>query len=449
MPPRKISSERTASAGWNSEPSRPPANWETLDSDDTESHAETRRRLFPHLDENDRSYFATLHSDLICRFDKDGVLGGKYGNWTREGPEVVIALIRNARQQSATHYGETIVPGWNVPFRVFFLWDETGQSQYAFVNIEKIILDYERRKLSADSPWEIPFYRYKANLREVHPGVRLPGFSTNNLGLRGPEVAIPKQQGVFRILCIGGSTTLEGEEDATYPKLLEKSLQEEFPGRPIEVLNCGVPGMTTSRQLLKLPEYVQMQPDLLVIYEGVNDIWHDLPVVWESRKSRLGRILDSSFLIRSQMNQLLFPSKDDIAHDLDALIITNLRAMCRAARTSGIRTVICGIAYPHMGGLSRQERAYLDYTARTAQTSRCFSAQVYCDTAAQLCAMLKDLCVTDKMLYVPVDEEIGDGLSCFEDICHMNPQAIARKAQVISDYLKDYIAPAMTMKRGE
>jgi hypothetical protein len=49
----------------------------------------------------------------------------------------------------------------------------------------------------------------------------------NSLGLRGEEVVLPKPEGEFRIICVGGSTTYTSKvEDykLSYPDLLQENL---------------------------------------------------------------------------------------------------------------------------------------------------------------------------------------------------------------------------------
>lgn len=97
----------------------------------------------------------------------------------------------------------------------------------------------------------------------------------NRLGYRGPEVAVPKPPGVFRIVAIGGSTTYSTATTAenAYPRQLEIMLREDYGYANVEVVNAGVPGYT-SWDLLAAYIYrvVELEPDLLIIYEGINDV---------------------------------------------------------------------------------------------------------------------------------------------------------------------------------
>ena len=97
---------------------------------------------------------------------------------------------------------------------------------------------------------------------------------TNAQGFRTPTVSLKKPAGVFRIVCLGDSTTFgfNVEEVDTYPRVLERLLAEANPGRRFEVLNFGVPGYS-SRQGLELirQDVLQYEPDLVTFAFGTND----------------------------------------------------------------------------------------------------------------------------------------------------------------------------------
>jgi lysophospholipase L1-like esterase len=87
----------------------------------------------------------------------------------------------------------------------------------------------------------------------------------NKHGFRGPEFVLKKQAKVFRILCLGDSTTFCSyvKEGLTYPEMLAKELQKDFPN--VEVINGGHPAWGTSDQLRFLKERgFKIQPDLIV-----------------------------------------------------------------------------------------------------------------------------------------------------------------------------------------
>ena len=97
---------------------------------------------------------------------------------------------------------------------------------------------------------------------------------TNNLGFRGKDVSIEKSEGVYRIVCIGGSTTYgsRNPDDYTYPKLLEGEFNKRG-GKKVEVINAGLVNSTTAETLHRLcSEIIPLSPDLVIIYHGFNDL---------------------------------------------------------------------------------------------------------------------------------------------------------------------------------
>jgi lysophospholipase L1-like esterase len=96
---------------------------------------------------------------------------------------------------------------------------------------------------------------------------------TNPQGFRSPSFDAVKRPGVFRIACVGDSSTFgQNVNDAdAYPQVLQRLLDERAPGR-FEVLNLGVPGYS-SRQGLELlrRDVLGWQPDLVIFAFGTND----------------------------------------------------------------------------------------------------------------------------------------------------------------------------------
>lgn len=97
----------------------------------------------------------------------------------------------------------------------------------------------------------------------------------NSHGTRGPEFAVPKPAGTFRVLMLGDSRTFGWglPEEATYARLVEQGLREKAPaGRPVEVINAGVNAWSYSQMLVFLRERaLAWEPDAVVL-AGAN-LW--------------------------------------------------------------------------------------------------------------------------------------------------------------------------------
>lgn len=106
-------------------------------------------------------------------------------------------------------------------------------------------------------------------LKKIHP-VRQ---RVNRFGYRGPARPPAKTAGVFRIIVVGDSFTFcpGVEEGQDYPTRLEYDL-EELLGRPVEVLNFGVP----SHNLTELEAHfagqaLRFAPDAVILQITQND----------------------------------------------------------------------------------------------------------------------------------------------------------------------------------
>ncbi len=97
----------------------------------------------------------------------------------------------------------------------------------------------------------------------------------NALGFRGPEVSIQKAEDIYRIVALGGSTTYSTAVDdyrLSYPYLLGEYLRENGFERA-EVINAGVNGYSSYHNLINLMfRVLPLQPDLVIIYQGLNDV---------------------------------------------------------------------------------------------------------------------------------------------------------------------------------
>ena len=100
--------------------------------------------------------------------------------------------------------------------------------------------------------------------------------SHNSLGFRGKETTWEKPPGVYRIVCLGGSSTYgfgPTTDETNWPSLLERRLHGAIGGRAVEVINLGAQGYSTFESLIQLSlRGVDLQPDLVLVYHAINDM---------------------------------------------------------------------------------------------------------------------------------------------------------------------------------
>ena len=126
-------------------------------------------------------------------------------------------------------------------------------------------------------------FRLKPNVEGLYRGLSVihpnPHIRTsvriNSLGLRGPEITLPKPAGTRRVLLVGDSFVEAFEvpyEDTFYSRLEKKA--QASGGNPVQFVSMGVMGYGTAQELLWLREHGRsLRPDivLLVLFLG-NDV---------------------------------------------------------------------------------------------------------------------------------------------------------------------------------
>ena len=136
--------------------------------------------------------------------------------------------------------------------------------------------EYPKYALSSEFPTAAKYAPHHYLCYGLQPGYRRGAVTHNSLGYRGPEIAVPKPAGTFRIVAIGGSTTYTEfvDDDAkTFPGQLQRILRRRLDDDRIEVVNAGCPGYNSWESLANLAfRVLDLEPDLLIIYHGVNDV---------------------------------------------------------------------------------------------------------------------------------------------------------------------------------
>lgn len=283
-----------------------------------------------------------------------------------------------------------------------------------------------------------PFYRYKRHFMTEDGG-----FRSNNLGFRGGDIAMPKPRGTYRILCLGGSTTFEGMTEAShYPRLLEDMLQSCFvPVRQMEVINGGMPGMYSYGHRARFLEYMALDPDLIVYYMGINDIWQQLFPRWIDMAAPLQVVARQSLFVRHWFNWQLMPPEATIRKMLVDTTMDEIATMLTYARKYGVHVAICSFAYPR--DLSARERAYYEWQNKSfhlAWSGDNVSFSTLCRVMDIYNEMLRAFCEKEGVPYIPVQENIRGGFNFFGDVCHMRDEAIPVKARIIFEHVKELVA---------
>ena len=128
----------------------------------------------------------------------------------------------------------------------------------------------EKRQLCLD------FYNLKTSGDELIPDQSMDSITINDLGFRGAEFSEIKPPNTHRTFMIGGSTMFGAgatSDNTTIPGYAQQFLDENNAEFNLEVINAGIQGADSNTEL-KLTEQklIRFSPDLLIIYDGWNDL---------------------------------------------------------------------------------------------------------------------------------------------------------------------------------
>ena len=113
----------------------------------------------------------------------------------------------------------------------------------------------------------------------------------NSNGFRGEEFSEQKSSNVYRIFMVGGSTMLSAStsNDATITSILQNMFDSKNLNTEIEIINSGISGGSTLSELeLIKSKLVKYEPDLIIMYDGWNDLSADYTV--EGSISKWGQV---------------------------------------------------------------------------------------------------------------------------------------------------------------
>jgi len=277
------------------------------------------------------------------------------------------------------------------------------------------------------SLWKIPFEALRPGA-ERREGTRMRG---NNAGFRGEDIPGAKAPGELRIVCIGGSTTMEGKADAlTYPERMQEILRTATGDEHIEVINAGIDVMDAQRIANGFDRYLALQPDIIVHYNFVNDLPALMPL-WSGQDGGARAWLRQSHLLYRYANRWLLPSEPRLREDLTRATFAHYQTMIDRAKTAGVKLVFATFAYPDVRRTSAQDAEFFNYKLNNQGWGwhRVVDLDSYGYLVRLHNEMLSEFCAARDVPCIALPEELNSGLEVFYDICHMFQAGIDRKAQ--------------------
>jgi lysophospholipase L1-like esterase len=344
-----------------------------------------------------------------------------------------IHFVKNSNDTSADSFGYCLVLPKGVQ-------PQPGKPSEVWLFFRRPELTNE---VPADSMWELPFMAYKKHFStKARTGIlgTREDYYINNFGFRDYDIILPKPDGVYRILCIGASTTEEGDtNDHTYPALLENLLNQHFGGNSIDVINCGISGMNAMKHRMRFPDYAALSPDMLIIYNAVNDICHQLLPLLVNEATPRQQQLRRSRYITHYFNDALLPSEARIREVIATRVMPNLQYIIEECRKRKIKVAVCSFAAPSPKDLTTKERAYYNYLTLKEWGGSFVTFDSYLHILSLYNEELRKLSEAENILYIPVSENLKGNAVQFGDICHLRDPGIQRKAAIVAETLAPFL----------
>jgi len=289
------------------------------------------------------------------------------------------------------------------------------------------------------SLWKKRWHSYRPNARfsrrvgDLYYEVRINrwGFRTQDFEQRKPLL-------VFRVVCIGASTTVQGPtNETTYPALLQEMIRESHPDRQIEVLNLGISGTLSDYWLRRLERLFRLDPDLIIQYNGVNDILRVHLDHWADQHPwRAAAYLHS----RVARRWLPFDS-DQLVHHMGETL-SHFDQLREAANERGVRYLLGTFAFPDYEAADDEFRTYLDLVATKWSAGR-LRYRTYDKIKARFNRLLHEWAEATGQHVVQVASAIQSP-ALFADICHLRPEGIRLMAETFLPAVSDAITAAQT-----
>lgn len=261
-----------------------------------------------------------------------------------------------------------------------------------------------------------------------------PDLTTNNYGFFGPELALPKPENTLRVFLVGSSVLANPD----LPKATAAALEEALPGKRIEICTTGIPRYCSYHcTLLTERRLIELEPDVLVIYLGLNDNVYNTnpgidaaPPVGLWNPARLDYSLAGA-MARYYVWYKRFVVTPDFTDIRSAPIFErHLRGIIETARANGIRVLFVRMALAYetedldlAQQIAANEGPMAHFWGTTEASKRGVEAHndVLDYMAAEYGTPLTD-----------ANAEIPKTSVYFRDLCHLTPEGNAALGKIFA-----------------
>ena len=299
----------------------------------------------------------------------------------------------------------------------------------------------------------------------------------NRHGFRGPEIEENKGTGVYRIFCLGGSTTFNPflEFEDSYPRRLEKLLKAKHPNRKIELQNAGMGWYTSQHSLINyLIRVRRFKPDLVVVMHGINDLFRSFsPPAYAIRgigyrsdyshflgpqadlfmdlsQQREPALADAVFMVREGTNfftrnffsDLRYRAKQNQAVPVTKFqslpsFMRNMESLVGLTNSHGVRVILVTQPFFYRPDLTEDERRVIKLPQElTTDGARQADLSSMANGMNQFNEVVRRLAKEKKLPLVDAEPALPKTLEFFKDDVHYTPKGSQRLAEQVAKMIK-------------
>ena len=335
---------------------------------------------------------------------------------------------------------------------------------FSFLEITARLIEYRKGKNIVQEFPDVIYepHPYLPIILKPNSVFKTRNITINSLGYRGENFSIAKKPGVFRIVCIGGSTTFgigSSSDKTTYPQFLEDILNSKVQNQDFEVINAGVSGYTTAENLINLEfRIVDISPDLIVIYDGYNDFKPNRVPNFKSDYSHwryrepiyIGRPFLDNFRFYAKLKKLILkysPRKQDSPFpelkrfdnaSIDGVdaFKRNLRSITYIAKSKNIKVLLSTFVIPlNDDNLKKDPERFRNLLYFTPT----FTYKGILDAKTKYNNAIKEVAKEENIPLVDSNKIMPQSLEYFDDYVHFNDKGAFLMAKNIADTIsKNY-----------
>jgi len=284
---------------------------------------------------------------------------------------------------------------------------------------------------------------------------------------------------VFRIITLGGSTTLNSRfpEQYNYPYKLQTIVQKRYPAVKIEVLNAGMDWYTTKHSLIQYVTYCnQWHADLIIVMHAINDIYRS----FAPPEYAIGSYNDdwSHFYgpainganpptFEHHLLEMLvgglgwYSTAQAVDYPLERYVSlsafdTHLSMIVHYAKSDGSTVLLMTEPSLYKGGMNNAEQAALRFGKQFCVTVRTPFYREYASSPSLLSAMnafnarTRDIAASNQVMLLDADRLVPKNLRNFIDDVHYTEAGSSLLAELVAARITDSgVIAAPSRTKGE